>query len=75
MLEVKMGTEGYSDGSDDDTHDLDNDDDSTHVWSFLFWILEKKNKNILSCAGNNGHHRNTTKKLDATTTSRNLKRT
>lgn len=41
MLEVKMGTEGYSDGSDDDTHDLDNDDDSTHVRSFLFWIPEK----------------------------------
>lgn len=31
LLEVKMGAEGYSEGSDENNRDLDNDDDSTHV--------------------------------------------
>lgn len=34
MLEVKMGTEGYSDASDD--NDMDQDDDSSHVINEFF---------------------------------------
>lgn len=40
MLEVKMGTEGYSEGSDDNNRDMDNDEDSNNVCTIKnFFIL------------------------------------
>lgn len=38
LLEVKMGTDGYSDGSDDNNRDIDNDNSVEVRNSLDFWF-------------------------------------